>query len=72
MPFNPEAGLNVGIAMPRNRCICSSAETSVVIGRAPGKGGTWNGAPEDPKTAWVPLRVKRDGNGDSGYPELIR
>ncbi|MYA89595.1 MAG: DNA-processing protein DprA [Boseongicola sp. SB0662_bin_57] len=71
-PFNPEAGFNVGNAMARNRCIYCLAETAVVISSTPDKGGTWNGALEDLKAAWVPLWVKRTENESSGNPELVR
>ncbi|MYF88733.1 MAG: DNA-processing protein DprA [Boseongicola sp. SB0676_bin_33] len=71
-PFNPEAGFNVGNAMSRNRCIYCLAETAIVIGSTPDKGGTWNGALEDLKGAWPPLWVKRTENESSGNPELVR
>lgn len=71
-PFNPEAGFNVGNAMSRNRCIYCLAETAIVISSTPDKGGTWNGALEDLKGAWVPLWVKRSENENSGNPELVR
>ena len=71
-PFNPEAGFNVGNAMSRNRCIYCLAETAIVISSTSDKGGTWNGALEDLKAAWVPLWVKRTGNESSGNPELVR
>lgn len=71
-PFNPEAGFNVGNAMARNRCIYCLAETAIVISSTPDKGGTWNGALEDLKAAWVPLWVKRTENDSSGNPELVR
>ena len=71
-PFNPEAGFNVGNAMSRNRYIYGLADAAVVISSTPDKGGTWNGALEDLKAAWVPLWVKRTKNEKSGNPELVR
>ena len=71
-PFNPEAGFNVGNAMSRNRCIYCLAEAAIVTSSTPDKGGTWNGALEDLKAAWVPLWVKRTENESSGNPELVR
>ena len=71
-PFNPEAGFNVGNAMSRNRYIYGLADAAIVISSTPDKGGTWNGALEDLKAAWVPLWVKRTRNEKSGNPELVR
>ena len=71
-PFNPEAGFNVGNAMSRNRYIYGLADAAIVISSTPDKGGTWNGALEDLKAAWVPLWVKRTMNEKSGNPELVR
>ena len=71
-PFNPEAGFNVGNAMSRNRYIYGLADAAIVISSTPDKGGTWNGALEDLKAAWVPLWVKRTKNEKSGNPELVR
>lgn len=71
-PFNPGAGFNVGNAMSRNRYIYGLADAAIVISSTPDKGGTWNGALEDLKAAWVPLWVKRTKNEKSGNPELVR
>ncbi|MDE0694876.1 MAG: DNA-processing protein DprA [Boseongicola sp.] len=71
-PVNPEAGFNVGNAMSRNRCIYCLAETAIVVSSTPDRGGTWNGALEDLKAAWVPLWVKRTEDESSGNPELVR
>ena len=71
-PFNPEAGFNVGNAMSRNRYIYCLADAAVVISSTPNKGGTWNGAIENLKAAWVPLWVKRTANAKSGNSELVR
>ena len=71
-PFNPEAGFNVGNAMSRNRYIYCLADAAVVVSSTPGKGGTWNGALEDLKAAWVPLWVKRTVSAKSGNSELVQ
>ena len=71
-PFNPEAGFNVGNAMSRNRYIYCLADAAIVISSTADKGGTWNGALEDLKAAWVPLWVKPTTSGRSGNLELVR
>jgi predicted Rossmann fold nucleotide-binding protein DprA/Smf involved in DNA uptake len=71
-PFNPEAGFNVGNAMSRNRYIYCLADAAVVVSSTPGKGGTWNGAFENLKAAWVPLWVKHNISTNSGNWELVR
>ena len=71
-PFSPEAGFNVGNAMARNRYIYCLADAAVVVNSTLEKGGTWNGALENLKAAWVPLWVKRNGSARSGNPELAR
>ncbi len=71
-PFNPEAGFNVGNAMSRNRYIYCLADAAVVISSTPDKGGTWHGALEDLRAAWVPLWVKPVAGSKSGNPELVQ
>lgn len=71
-PVNPEAGFNVGHAMSRNQYIYCLADAAVVISSTRDKGGTWNGALENLKAAWVPLWIKRSANVGSGNPELVR
>lgn len=71
-PFNPEARFNVGNAMSRNRYIYCLADTAIVISSTADKGGTWNGALENLKHAWVPLWIKQSSVSGSGNPELVR
>ena len=71
-PFNPEAGFNVGNMMARNRYIYCLADAAVVVSSTPEKGGTWHGAIEDLKAAWVPLWVKNSCTANSGNAELVR
>ena len=71
-PFNPEAGFNVGNAMCRNRYIYCLADAAVVVSSTPNRGGTWNGALEDLKAAWVPLWVKRTASTKSGNASLAQ
>ncbi|AAY38836.1 DNA-processing protein DprA [Pseudomonas syringae] len=69
-PFFPEAGFNAGNAMARNKYIYCLSQAAVVV-RSETRGGTWNGAIENLKKAWVPLWVKRDTNPESGNYALV-
>lgn len=69
-PYFPEAGFNAGNAMARNKYIYCLSQAAVVV-RSETKGGTWNGAIENLKKAWVPLWVKRDTNPESGNFALV-
>lgn len=69
-PFFPEAGFNAGNAMARNKYIYCMSQAAVVV-RSETKGGTWNGAIENLKKAWVPLWVKQDANPESGNFALV-
>jgi predicted Rossmann fold nucleotide-binding protein DprA/Smf involved in DNA uptake len=71
-PVNPETGFNVGNAMMRNQYIYCLADAAVVVSSTRDKGGTWTGALESLKAAWVPLWVKPSANPASGNPELVR
>ena len=71
-PFNPEAGFNVGNAMSRNRYIYCLADAAIVVSSTPNRGGTWNGALEDLKAAWIPLWVKRTESEKSGNASLVQ
>ena len=71
-PFNPEAGFSIGNAMSRNRYIYCLADAAIVVSSTPNRGGTWNGALEDLKAAWVPLWVKRTANAESGNAMLVQ
>lgn len=69
-PFYPEAGFNAGNAMARNKYIYCLSQAAVVV-RSDTKGGTWNGAIENLKKAWVPLWVKRVQDVHSGNQALV-
>lgn len=69
-PFYPEAGFNAGNAMARNKYIYCLSQAAVVV-RSDTKGGTWSGAIENLKKAWVPLWVKRDQDVHSGNQALV-
>ena len=70
-PFNPEARFHVGNAMSRNKYIYCLADVGVVVSSTPERGGTWNGAIENLKAAWVPLWVKRNDSRVSGNSDLV-
>ena len=69
-PFYPEAGFNAGNAMARNKYIYCLSQAAVVV-RSDTKGGTWSGAIENLKKAWVPLWVKCDQDVHSGNQALV-
>lgn len=69
-PFYPEAGFNAGNAMARNKYIYCLSQAAVVV-RSDTKGGTWSGAIENLKKAWVPLWVKRDQDVQFGNQALV-
>jgi len=70
-PFSPEAGFNVGNAMARNKYIYCLADAGIVVTTSKETGGTWNGAIDNLKHAWVPLWVKEHANPDSGNAALV-
>jgi len=69
-PFNPEAGFFSGNAMARNKYIYCLADAAVVVACTPDKGGTWSGAVEALKKAWVPVWVMQSAASGSGNPLL--
>lgn len=70
-PFNPEAGFDVGNAMARNKYIYALSDAAVIVSATEGKGGTWSGAVEALKHAWVPLWVKPHSDKRSGNAVLV-
>lgn len=66
-PFSPEAGFNAGNAMARNRLIYALADYALVADSTRESGGTWAGATENMRHAWVPLyvRVPDEGGGNA-------
>ncbi len=69
-PFSPEAGFDVGNAMARNKYVYCLADAAVVV-HSGTKGGTWTGALENLKHAWVPVWVKPTGDPASGNALLV-
>ena len=70
-PFNPEAHFLVANAMARNKYIYCLAKEAIVVCSTPDRGGTWQGAIENLRKGWVPLRVKRTSSEESGNPRLV-
>jgi predicted Rossmann fold nucleotide-binding protein DprA/Smf involved in DNA uptake len=71
-PYTPKAGFNVGMAMGRNKLIYTLADYALVVSSDADKGGTWGGATEAMKAAWVPVFVC-DGMGlPEGNRKLIQ
>ncbi len=68
-PFHPSARWHAGNAMRRNRLVYALSRAAVVVASTAGRGGTWAGAVENLKAAWVPLYVRDDGS--AGNRELI-
>jgi predicted Rossmann fold nucleotide-binding protein DprA/Smf involved in DNA uptake len=69
-PFNPEAAFDVGNAMAINKYVYRLADAAVVA-HSDIKGGTWSGAIESLKNAWVPLWVKPTDDKESGNAQLL-
>jgi len=63
------AGFDVGSAMARNKYVYCLADAALVV-HSDIKGGTWNGAIENLKNAWVPLWVKPMDDKESGNAQL--
>jgi predicted Rossmann fold nucleotide-binding protein DprA/Smf involved in DNA uptake len=66
-PYAPDAGFSVGTAMGRNRMIKTLSDYAIVVSSDYEKGGTWAGASETLKAAWVPVFIlkyetMREGN----------
>ncbi len=66
-PYHPSAAFSAGAAMGRNKLIYALSDVAVVVSSADGSGGTWAGAVEALKRAWVPVLV-RDDPDDPGVP----
>jgi len=69
-PFYPEAGFNVGNAMARNKYIYCIGQAAVVV-HSGTSGGTWTGALESLKKAWIPLWVKPSADPQAGNATLV-
>ncbi|MCK5894356.1 MAG: DNA-protecting protein DprA [Endozoicomonadaceae bacterium] len=78
-PFYPEAGFNAGNAMQRNKYIYCLSDATVVVhsgnpefGKNGNGGGTWTGALENLKKAWVPLWVKPSNDEKAGNGLIVK
>jgi predicted Rossmann fold nucleotide-binding protein DprA/Smf involved in DNA uptake len=70
-PYYPEAGFTAGNAMGRNKYIYCLADAACVV-HSGTNGGTWSGALENLRRAWVPLWVKPSDDPEAGNTELVR
>jgi len=67
----PGAGFSIAAAMGRNKLIYSLADYAIVVASEANKGGTWSGASETIRRAWVPVFVLEHENMPDGNPKLI-
>jgi predicted Rossmann fold nucleotide-binding protein DprA/Smf involved in DNA uptake len=70
-PYDPGARFSVHAAMGRNKIVYGLSHWGLVVSSAAGKGGTWAGAIENLRAAWVPLFV-RDEAVPEGNRALLR
>jgi predicted Rossmann fold nucleotide-binding protein DprA/Smf involved in DNA uptake len=70
--FSPSASFNVGNAMARNKFIYALSDYALVIASDAEKGGTWAGAEEALKAAWVPVYVVDGPNVPDGNRMLLQ
>ncbi|MFU8787977.1 MAG: DNA-processing protein DprA [Methylobacter sp.] len=70
-PFYPEAGFAVGNAMARNKYIYCLSDAVVVV-HSGKTGGTWSGAIENLKKAWVPVWVKPTDDTEAGNADIVK
>lgn len=70
-PYHPSAAFSAGAAMGRNKLIYALADAAVVVSSAEGSGGTWTGAVEALKGAWVPVLVRADDDVPPGNAALV-
>jgi predicted Rossmann fold nucleotide-binding protein DprA/Smf involved in DNA uptake len=71
-PYSPHAGFQIGTAMARNKLIYALADFGLVIASDAEKGGTWAGAEEALKAAWVPVFVVEGPHAPDGNRLLIK
>lgn len=70
--FHPGARFRGYAAMERNKHIYGLADYSVVVAASNEKSGTWAGASENLKHAWVPLFVRQTSNPLPGNESIIK
>lgn len=71
-PYLPSAGFSVGNAMGRNKLIYTLADYALVVASDYEKGGSWAGATETIKNAWLPLFVMVSDNMPEGNKMLLK
>ena len=70
-PYHPMAAFSAGAAMGRNKLIYALADVAVVVSSTEGSGGTWTGAIEALKGAWVPILVRSGSDVPPGNAALV-
>jgi predicted Rossmann fold nucleotide-binding protein DprA/Smf involved in DNA uptake len=71
-PYTPTAGFSVGAAMGRNRLIYCLADYAIIVASDFNKGGTWAGAVEALKAAWIPIFVLKHDAMPEGNKQLLQ
>jgi predicted Rossmann fold nucleotide-binding protein DprA/Smf involved in DNA uptake len=69
-PNQPEGIFSVATAMGRNKYVYCLADDAIVVASDKDRGGTWEGAIENLKHGWTPLRVPPDSSPDSALSAL--
>ena len=70
-PYGADVPFSVGAAMGRNRLIYCLADAALIVSTSEGEGGTWAGATEAIKAAWVPVYVRAGEGVPAGNAALI-
>ena len=70
-PYHPAAGFSAGAAMARNKVVYALSDAAVVVSSAAESGGTWTGAVEALRAAWVPVLVRNEDGVPAGNAALI-
>lgn len=70
-PFHPRSAFSSAQAMYRNKLIYVLSDYALVVSSQYGHGGTWQGANENMRHAWVPLLVRAGDNLPQGNLKLL-
>lgn len=70
-PFHPSSAFSSGQAMYRNKLIYVLSDYALVISSQYRHGGTWQGASENIKHAWIPLFVRNSETCPTGNTKLL-
>jgi predicted Rossmann fold nucleotide-binding protein DprA/Smf involved in DNA uptake len=70
-PFHPQSAFSSAQAMYRNKIIYVLSDYALVVSSQYGHGGTWQGASENSRHAWVPLLVRTGDTIPLGNQKLL-